>query len=37
MSVSGVVRMMYSILNVMFENDSLIVFEYNIIFIIIIG
>ena len=37
MSVSGVVRMMHSILNVTFENDSPTVFEYNTTFTITIG
>ena len=37
MNVSGVVRMMHSILNVTFENDSPTVFEYNTTFTITIG
>ena len=37
MKVSGVVRMMQSILNVSFENDSPTVFEYNTTFTITIG
>ena len=37
MKVSGVVRMMQSILNVSFENDSPTVFEFNTTFTITIG